>query len=104
MAAERALIRAAFFEWCIAKAYSTGSLVEIEPRRPPGKEMRSPLFLQSWPSAKFIKDELGFALDAGPSLAWTCKMLDKTNRDACKMLGIDAPHRYTYPRKRRARA
>lgn len=103
MIPERALIRAAYFEWCVARAYSTGTTMEIEPRRPPGQEVRSPIFLQSWPSSKFIKDELGFALDAGPSLAWTCRMLDKTNRDAVKVLGREAPYKYTYPRQRRTR-
>jgi hypothetical protein len=96
---ERCLIRAAFLEWRVAKAYSTGSTIEIEPRRPRGKVFVSSVLSASWPPAKFVRDELGFALDSGPSLAWTCKMLAKTNRDALKILARDdVPLRVTYPR------
>lgn len=95
---ERLLIRAAYLEWRVAKAYSTGTTMEIEPRRPPGLEIRAPWLSVSWPSFKFRAEELGFAIEHGPSLAWTCKMLSKTNRDACKILGVEAPLKFTYPR------
>lgn len=96
---ERLLIRAAFLEWRVAKSYSTGSTVEVEPRKPRGRQIIGPLFSASWPPARFVREELGFAIEHGPSLAWTCKTLAKTNRDALKMLlRDDVPLRVTYPR------
>jgi hypothetical protein len=42
--------------------------------------------------------ECGFALDAGPSLRWTCESLARATRAALKMLGRDAPLKITYPK------
>lgn len=94
---ERILKLAAFFEWRVAKAYSTGTTLEIEPRE---SYVRHSMLSASMPSHKWIREELGFGLGYGPSLAWTCRVLDKTNRDACKMLGAEAPYRYQWPVRR----
>ena len=97
---ERALIRAAFLEFCVARAYSTGTTTEVLYRRPPGPLILSPFLSHSWPPKGFRDNELGFGLDSGPSLAWTCRTLDKANRTAVGILGSEAPYRYTWPRKR----
>lgn len=79
----RALVCAAWFEW------RTG-LILMEGAAPDDFEVRPP----GW----FVRQELGFAFEHGPSLMWTCSQLAKTNERAIKQLRSEAPLRVTYPR------
>lgn len=97
MVAERQLILAAYLEWRVAKAYSTGSTIEIEPRE---TNVRNPMLSSSWPPSKFVREELGYGPGSGPSLSWTCRVLAKHNRDAVKVLGSEAPWKYQWPLRR----
>ncbi len=56
------------------------------------------------PPRWFVDEELGFRLDCGPSLRWTCESLARANRAALKLLaesGEGPPARVTWPRDRR---
>jgi hypothetical protein len=51
------------------------------------------------PPAWFVREELGFAFEHGPSLMWTCQSLAIANARALKRLAReDVPDRVTYPR------
>lgn len=95
---DQLLVRAAYFEWRVAKAYSTGTTIEIEPI--PCRGPRHPMLSNSYPSGKFVREELGYSFDHGPSLSWICSQLERLNRNACKMLGDEAPWKYDWPVRR----
>lgn len=62
-----------------------------------GYDGRAPDELPLRPPAWFVREELGYAFEHGPSLTWTCRTLAKTNRAAVRRLGREAPRRVTYP-------
>lgn len=101
---ERAVIRAAYLEWLIALAYSTGQTPDVEPRAPQGEvppEICAYLS-GSWPGRGFISGELGMGIGEGPSIFWTMKTLARQNRDAVIALGDEAPMRVSYPKRARS--
>lgn len=102
MTPHRALVRAAYHEFQIASAYSTGTMPDVENR--PTRGRFSPeverYLSGTYPPRWFVEEELGFALDQGPSLAWTQRVLALTNARALKALGHEAPLRVTYPKRR----
>lgn len=102
MTPHRALVRAAYHEFQIATAYSTGTMPDVENRPTRGKfapEVERYLS-GTYPPRWFVDEELGFRLDQGPSLVWTQRVLALTNARAMRTLGVDAPTRFTYPRRK----
>ena len=80
------LIELAWLEWRVNASYRGASpdSLEVDPPR--------------W----FIREEIGFAFDCGPSLRWNFETLARRNRAAIKQLGRDAPQNFTVdPRARR---
>lgn len=49
------------------------------------------------PTRRFVREEIGYAFEYGPSLNWTCHNLERLNRAALRQLGTAAPERVTYP-------
>lgn len=94
-AGDKPLIAAAWFEFKINAGYQGGTGQYANYRRNRTDEDAT---APKW----FIEDELGFRLDSGPSLAWTCRSLTKTNRAALTRLQdeapLDLPKRVTYPK------
>lgn len=56
------------------------------------------VYLGHLPPPWFIREELGYAIEHGPSLRWTCSQLATTNRRSVQQLGEAAPYKVTYPR------
>jgi hypothetical protein len=74
-----ACVEAAWLEWRINQAYRGNTLEELKPPH--------------W----FVREELGFAIEHGPSLEWVCSTLAKKNARALTFLEFDAPVKVTYP-------
>jgi len=55
---------------------------DLEETRPPG-----------W----FVREELGFAFEHGPSLMWTVQTVAKTNLQRMKIAGAERPYRLSFP-------
>lgn len=98
------LARAAFLEFEVARAYSTGRTYEAEPRRPrrAAPPELAPYLSSLAPPRWFVEEELGFRLDSGPSLAWTQRVLALTNARAMRALAAEAPLKFTYPKRRKS--
>lgn len=109
---ERDLIRAAWFEFKCNSAMRGGTgryatcrrshhrVSDGEVHRPSRDRFPIPHDTdldEVRPPRWFVQDELGFALDAGPSISWTCRTLDRQNRLALRQLGRDAPKKVSYP-------
>lgn len=88
---ESALVQAAWLEWRTGIASVSGDPDECRPTL-------SPDAYPVDPPAWFRFEELGLAIEHGPSLRWTCTTLESSNRRSIVQLGREAPLRVTYPR------